>query len=140
MADEYEHRVIELIGDKRYHSAFLTTYAFDFVFFETTIMRQLKAAHLSNINVLVDKYQLHESLGITTGAAKSISRGYSVIGLESPGLFHPKVHLFIGDNQGAAIIGSGNITSSGFGRNREIWGAFHVNGSNDVKSTLFYKL
>lgn len=135
-----EHRIIELIGDRKYHSAFLTTYSFDFAFFETTVMRQLKGAHLENINVLVDKFLLHDSLGIYTGAAKGISRGYSIIGIEGQAVFHPKTHLFLGEKQGAVIIGSGNITSSGFGRNREIWGAFHIDGPKDPKAPLFLKL
>ncbi|MCD6401708.1 MAG: hypothetical protein J7L73_07240 [Anaerolineales bacterium] len=131
------HRILELISDRKYHSAFLTTYAFDFAFFETTIMRQLKAKHLVNINVLADYNQLHEALGVTTGFAKSISRGYTITGIHSRGAFHPKLYLFIGEKEGAFIIGSGNITPSGFGRNTEIWGAFHINGPEDSKSGMF---
>jgi hypothetical protein len=131
-----KHRILELIGDKRYDSAFLTTYAFDFAFFETVFMRQLKANHIININLLADINQLQGSLGFTTGAAKSISRGYSIAGIESPGVFHPKILLFLGQKEAAIIIGSGNITPSGYGRNMEIWGAFHINGPQDPKAGL----
>jgi len=137
MPELYKHRILELIGDRKYHSVFMTTYAFDFVFFETTMMRQLKANHLININVLVDNNQLHGSLGFTTGSAKGISRGYSIAGIEGTGVFHPKLFIFIGNKEGAVIIGSGNITASGFGRNMEIWGAFHIDGPEDPKAGLF---
>ena len=35
------------------------------------------------------------------------------------------------------VIGSGNLTSCGHGKNQELWGAFHIQGPDDPKAPLF---
>ena len=55
------------------------------------------------------------------------------------GVFHPKVVLLFGEEEGSLIVGSGNLTYSGLANNDEVWNAFHVQGNNSIHYPLFYQ-
>ena len=122
--------ILEVVGKKKYHSCIMASFSFDFYFFEMNIMRSLRAAGISNISVLIDANILQDNLGNLTGNEHRISRTYSLTSINSKGVFHPKMYLFFGENEGLLIVGSGNLTSSGHGKNDEIWGAFHFSNEN----------
>lgn len=127
--------ILDLVG-KGYHSCIMTTFSFDFYFFEMNIMRSLRTAGISNISVFVDANILQESLGNLTGNEHRISRMYSLTSIHSEGVFHPKMYLFLGEENGLLIVGSGNLTASGHGKNDEIWGAFNFNAVDFTNSQL----
>jgi len=91
-----------------------------------------------NICVYVDDSMLQQYLGNLSGYAAGVAKRYSLSSVIRKGAFHPKILLFFGrDGQGFLIIGSGNLTAAGHGYNHEIWGAFHIDGPNDLKAPLF---
>jgi hypothetical protein len=122
---------------KRYHSCVLTTFNFDYHYFKNKINSALNRLGIINRCVILDEQMLQQSLGTMSGDAIETVRNYSLHPIKSKGAFHPKLHLFFGDKDGFLIIGSGNITASGLGFNREIWGAFHINGASDPKFPIF---
>jgi hypothetical protein len=131
--------VLELIGSDRrkYHSCLLTSYSFDFSYFEERVLPILRTSNIKNVNVLVDGKQLEQTLEHTTGKEFKQHKTYSIQPIYAEGVFHPKILLLTGTKHGLFIIGSGNITSSGMSCNDEIWGAFHMDNIENENAPLF---
>lgn len=125
--------VFDLIPSDKFHSAIVTGYSFDFCFFERVLLGQLHRAGVTNCLALIDQAMLDESLGRLTGAARTRSRGYSLVGIPSKGAFHPKLIFLAGEEDGLLFVGSGNPTASGFGGNLELWGAVSASEPSDSK-------
>ncbi len=123
--------ILELIGNRRYHSCILTTFSFDFYFFEMKVMKWLRSCGVRNINVLIDGHFYSELMKQATGEEMQLTAGYSLYPIFQKSIFHPKIWMLFGDREGLLIVGSGNLTNSGHGNNDEIWGAFHF----DIRST-----
>lgn len=122
--------VLSLIGGRRYHSCILTTFSFDFYFFEMKVMKWLRASGVRNVNVLIDGHFYSELMNNCTGDEMKFSPAYSIYPVFNRSIFHPKIWMFFGEQEGLVIIGSGNLTNGGNGNNEELWGAFHF----DIKS------
>lgn len=123
--------ILTLIGSKRYHSAILTTFSFDFYFFELKAMKWLRSCGVRNINVFIDGHYYSELMQQATGEEMQLSAGYSLYPVFQNSVFHPKIWMLFGEKEGLLIVGSGNLTNSGNGNNDEIWGAFHF----DIRAT-----
>lgn len=117
--------ILGLIGSRRYHSAILTTFSFDFFFFEMKAMKWLRSCGVRNVNVLIDGHYYSELMQQLLGEEMKLSPGYSLYPVFGKSIFHPKVWMLFGEKEGLLIIGSGNLTNAGNGNNEEIWGAFH---------------
>lgn len=130
MALEREN-ILTLIGSRRYHSCILTTFSFDFYFFEMKAMKWLRSCGVRNINVFIDGHYYSELMQQATGEEMQLTAGYSLYPVFQKSIFHPKIWMLFGDKEGLLIVGSGNLTNSGNGNNDEIWGAFHF----DIRST-----
>lgn len=130
MALEREN-IMTLIGSRRYHSCILTTFSFDFYFFEMKAMKWLRSCGVRNINVFIDGHYYSELMKQATGEEMQLTAGYSLYPVFQKSTFHPKIWMLFGDKEGLLIVGSGNLTNSGNGNNDEIWGAFHF----DIRST-----
>jgi hypothetical protein len=131
--------IIELIGRNtgKYNSCIITTYSFDFPFFENRLLRSLRLAQIKNINVFVDAKSLDDNLELYKGNEYQTTSSYSIIPVREVGVFHPKIMFLAGPKDGLIILGSGNVTSSGISTNDEIWGAFHLNDMETTHSSLF---
>lgn len=136
-----EEHILSHLPKNQFHSCLLTTFSFDFNYFYHEVRSQLNRADIINTNVLVDDAMLQHYLGTMTGYAHDSVKKFAVTGVPlSKGVFHPKLGLFFGDKErGFLIIGSGNLTSCGHGKNHELWGAFHIDGPTDPKAPLFKK-
>jgi hypothetical protein len=118
---------IEIPGGRNdFHSAILTSYAFDFHHFEYQVLRSLRQKFITNVAVFVDYRMLDEVIGFTTGNLKHLSQSYSVNGIISKGAFHPKINFLVGDNKLLMFLGSGNITPGGHGKNHELFTGFYA--------------
>lgn len=135
--------VIELLSDRTnvYHSAVLTCFSFDPIFFESVYLSVLRRLGITNILILMDA-GMYDAL-LADDAYKSHlvnGLGYTLVRMSSKhgGVFHPKMNLLFGADEGALIIGSGNLTFSGFMNNDEIWNAFHIDGNSSANYPLLY--
>lgn len=129
--------ILGLIGSRRYHSAILTTFSFDFFFFEMKAMKWLRSCGVRNVNVLIDGHYYSELMQQLGGEEMKLSPGYSLYPVFGKSIFHPKVWMLFGEKEGLLIIGSGNLTNAGNGNNEEIWGAFHFDIRFAENAALF---
>lgn len=121
----------------RYHSCILTTFSFDFYFFEMKVMKWLRSCGVRNVNVFIDGHFYSELMQQATGDEMKLATGYSLYPVFEKNIFHPKVWLLFGENEGLLIIGSGNLTNSGNGSNDEIWGAYHFDIKQPQNAPIF---
>ncbi len=117
-----KENILDLLGSdsRRYQSAILSSFSFDFSFFESRVMRSLKGAGIRNILVLVDELSLNELLENPSGMEFRRNIGYGIYPIHAPGAFHPKIILCSGPKEGFLAIGSGNLTAAGHGSNDEL--------------------
>lgn len=132
--------VLDLLGNdsRKYHSCVISSYSFDFLFFEQRILPKLRAAGISNINVFVDSGMLEKALANFKGGAYLQNKSnYSLTPVIGKGAFHPKIFLAVGKSKGFLSVGSGNLTGPGLSYNDEIWGSFFYNEKGRKTKLLF---
>lgn len=131
--------ILDLIGcnKSKYNSCIITSFTFDFTFFEERIMSILRYANIKNVNVFVDGNYIDNYLEQSKGNEFKTHKTYSLNSIYVPGVFHPKIMFLCGPKHGLVVIGSGNLTSSGLSTNDEIWGAFHLNSIESPNAPLF---
>lgn len=112
--------------EQSYHNALLLTYSFDPIFFEQVVLPDLWAGRSNDILVLADQAQLEASTQAVTSQLWHLGRRYLLTGANHTGAFHPKVFLRLGPKDGIVMLGSGNVTSSGWGGNQELGTAWMV--------------
>lgn len=126
--------IIKLLSDRVnvYHSAILTCFNFDPIFFESVMLPTLKRQGVTNIIVLVDAGMYDQMMtDMACFCHRAAMNGYTIVRQDNAhkGVFHAKMLLLFGVDEGVVIVGSGNLTFSGMSNNAEIWNAFHVKGS-----------
>lgn len=126
----------EIPKSAEFHSAVLTSFSFDFYHFESQVLRALKAKGVTNVNLFVDSRMLDQSIGFATGHLKSLSTSYSVAGIHSKGVFHPKISLLAGDKDVMLLFGSGNLTNGGHGKNHEAFTVYYATEEDTTQLTL----
>lgn len=117
----------------KYHSAVITCYNFEPIFFETIYLPKLKKLYVSNIIILVDASMYDILLADSSNWCHQVKmKGYQLVRQENHhgGVFHSKVIMLFEKNEAALIVGSGNITFSGMSNNEEVWNAFYANGKD----------
>ncbi|WP_176300923.1 hypothetical protein [Burkholderia vietnamiensis] len=112
--------------ERSYHKALLLTYSFDPIFFEQVVLPDLWAGRSSDILVLGDQAQIEASTHAAAGHLWHLGKRYLLAGADHPGAFHPKVFLRLGPKDGLVMLGSGNVTSSGWGGHQELGTAWMV--------------
>ncbi|TET44041.1 hypothetical protein E3J62_11425 [candidate division TA06 bacterium] len=117
-----------------FDSAICLTYSFDPVFFEHVVLPDLWSGGTNGILVFADARQARESVIRSARQLRYLGRRYCLVPVSTTGAFHPKMLLRIGSEGAAVCIGSGNLTSGGWGGNRELVTAWHVekNDSSQV--------
>ena len=91
--------ILDLLGNdsRKYHSCVISSYSFDFLFFEQRILPKLRAAGISNINVFVDSGMLEKALANFKGGEYLQNKSnYSLTPVTLKGAFHPKIFLAVG--------------------------------------------
>ncbi|MDD3771553.1 MAG: hypothetical protein PHC38_02720 [Weeksellaceae bacterium] len=131
------NNILSLIGNGRYHSCVLTSFSFDFYFFEMKVMKWLRSCGIRNVNVFIDGHFYSELMQQATGDEMKLATGYSLYPIFEKNIFHPKIWLLFGENEGLLLVGSGNLTNSGNGSNDEIWGAYHFDINQPQNSPVF---
>lgn len=131
------NNILSLIGNGRYHSCILTTFSFDFYFFEMKVMKWLRSCGVRNVNVFIDGHFYSELMQQATGDEMKLTTGYSLCPVFEQNIFHPKVWVLFGEKEGLLLVGSGNLTNSGNGSNDEIWGAYHFDIKQPQNAPIF---
>lgn len=109
----------EILASRRWETALFTTYAFSVSFFESVILRELQKGGCREVWVLTDVEGYATSL-IERRATK-VGRDYRLIPILAPnGVFHPKCAYLSSSHGDLLLVGSGNLTFGGYGRNVEV--------------------
>ncbi|NCU04811.1 MAG: hypothetical protein GXC73_12575, partial [Chitinophagaceae bacterium] len=126
----------EIPGNEKFHSCILACYSLDCYFFEQRVLRVLRAKGIRNISVITDATIAEDHFKNILGNIKKISSLYTLTSIVSRGAFHPKLYMFFGDNEILMIIGSGNLTSGGMGKNHELFISFYADAENSEQLPL----
>lgn len=126
--------------ERTFHKALLLTYSFDPVFFEQVVLPDLWAGRASDILVLGDKDQIRSGVQSAAGRLRHLGKRYLLAGAKHSGSFHPKVLLRLGQADGAVMLGSGNLTSCGWGGNKELGCAWTFGPNHADKGTWLQAL
>lgn len=136
-----EHHIFTDIpnGSKngKFHSAVLTAYAVDLIHFDRHLVNILHRKQICSINVLADANQLEKEMAyVNPRFMKGIGKEYSIQGISSKGAFHPKINIFVGDDAVLIVLGTGNLTVPGHGKNHEVFTGLMIDINNDTHRPL----
>lgn len=121
----------------KYHSAVLTTYSMDFIHFDSHLRNVLRRKQICSINIFADADQMNKSLEyVSLQYMKNIGSDYCVTNAYAKGAFHPKINFFAGDDAALVLIGSGNLTVPGHGKNHEVFTGLMVDEEDDTHLPL----
>jgi hypothetical protein len=114
------------VRSRGYEASIIASYTLDFQFYERVVLRRLQSSGCRHNIVLCDARQCTKALVSGGYAPRLCGTGYSLLPIQMARAFHPKLLLLLGRRKSRLIIGSHNLTLSGFGLNREIASALDV--------------
>lgn len=129
-----DHReLIKEIPAGRFHSVLMTSYSLNLYYWEIQLLCTLSGKGINYVSALVDSDCLSEQL-VKFSKAFSDRRAldFSLHGYKMKGAFHPKIQFYVGSKSVLVLIGSGNLTISGHGRNLEVWSPVMVESTESV--------
>ena len=126
--------------ERTFRRALLLTYSFDPVFFERLVLPDLWAGRASDILVIGDSDQIKAAVRDAIGQILHLGKRYLLASALHAGAFHPKLLLRLDETEGAIMIGSGNLTSCGWGGNRELACSWLFGPDHQDKGTWVYPL
>lgn len=104
---------------KGYDIALLTTFNLDVDFFEKAVLNRLLKNGVKDITLFADAKEFTKSLKEVQYT--SLGKKYIVNPVTMAGSYHPKIILLLGEDKARLIIGSGNLTLSGYYINNELF-------------------
>lgn len=116
-----------------FHSAIFTTFSINLYYLEQQVLPLLGSKGVHYISILADSDMLSSQLENFSSFSQHRKRNYAIHGIKSRGAFHPKIIFLAGEESILLLIGSGNLTTSGHGKNLEIWNAIYVKNIEDNK-------
>jgi len=128
--------LLKEIPHGKFHSAIFTTYSINLYYFEQQVLPLLGSKDIHYISVLADGNMLSNQLNEYSQLSVSRKRNYSIHGIQCNGAFHPKIIFLVGESSILLLLGSGNLTTSGHGKNLETWNAIFIDNQNDIKFGL----
>jgi hypothetical protein len=121
--------LLEHIGESGFRSSVFTTYSCYFPFYEEVVLRRLMAAGCTHNVLMVDATRCAEAFAVEELRPHRAGRDYTLIPVKVGGAFHPKLLLRFGKSKGSLLVGSHNVTLSGFGLNDEVTNVFRLEGA-----------
>jgi hypothetical protein len=114
-------KLMEWLRKDGFHSSLSATYSCDLPWYERILQERFRLAGCHNNLLLVDGGTYAEALPSLRRLAPGAGRRYTVLPVQrGAGAFHPKIILQVGERQARALITSANLSTSGFGVNREL--------------------
>lgn len=119
-------KLLQELKSGGYQAALLGSFNVSFPFFEEVVLRTLRSHGCDHNVLLMDAAQCAMNLADPELAPRGAGRLYGLVPVVAPGAFHPKFILLLGKRQSKLLLGSHNLTLSGFGLNREITNALTI--------------
>lgn len=117
-------KILEQLAEhETFHTSIFFTYGADLAFFEEAILNALWRKGCRNNLIFMDASRYIDTMEDWAAAITWVGRRYIVIPVDLGILqsFHPKLILLLGHERGRLLLGSGNLTFSGYGHNHEIF-------------------
>ena len=124
--------ILEEIKRGGYEASLMTTFNAYLPFYEDVVLRHLSSNGVRHNILMMDGAQATRS--IQSHPPRLAGRHYTLIPMRSAQAFHPKVIFLAGKNKGALLVGSHNMTLSGFGYNRELTNLVRVMSLEDKEA------
>lgn len=131
--------IFDVIKRGGYEASLITTFNATLPFYEEVVLRKLVSAGCRHNVVLMDRSQCAVAWDSEATRPRLAGYAYTLLPVGVPGAFHPKVCLLLGPKKASLLIGSHNLTLSGFGYNREITNWIEVAGSKDAEGAAILK-
>lgn len=125
--------LLKEVPSGKFHSAIFTTYSINLYYLEQQVLPLLGSKDIHYVSILADGAMLSTQLEHYGYLSQQRKRNYAVHGIESSGAFHPKLIFLAGPESVLLLVGSGNLTTSGHGKNLEVWNVVYVNSIDDSK-------
>lgn len=121
----------ELAGARPWKFAAFTTYALSLSFFESVVLDRLVRGGTEEALILADAEGVRAAL--SEQGAQSVGRDYELEPVAiTGGAFHSKISFFHDESESHLLVGSGNLTFSGWGRNLELIEHLHPSFACDA--------
>lgn len=117
-----------------YESSLITTFNTYLPFYEEVVLRKLVSSGCRHNVLLVDHGQCAQALRDTNYRPGAAGSQYTLVPIKVPGAFHPKITFLAGPKKILILVGSHNVTVSGFGYNRELTNRIEVIKGGDAES------
>lgn len=114
------YSIADILQYRNWRHALFTTYALSLTFFESFVMRELRSKGCRDVSLVVDAdgYQM----SLSERRSSLVGQDYRLIPVALPrGVFHAKCMYLSSDEGDVLVVGSGNMTFGGFGRNLEVF-------------------
>lgn len=128
--------LLEVIKGSTIEASLLTTFNATLPFYEDVVLRKLIVAGSKYNLVLMDRKQCAHALETPSMRPRLAGAAYGLIPMAAPGAFHPKIAVLAGKKKSTLLVGSHNLTLSGFGFNREVTNWMQLDGNADVGQRL----
>lgn len=125
--------LLKEIPASKFHSVIFTTYSINLYYLEQQVLRLLGSKGIHYVSVLADSNMLGAQLDAYSFLSEERKRNYAINGIQCKGAFHPKIIFLAGESTLLLLVGSGNLTSSGHGKNLEVWNAIYIDSESDKK-------
>lgn len=112
-----------------------TTYTLSLAFFESVVMPYIDRSQLRACFIIADKIGYQRAIS-EAAALQGAGNGYMVAPAPGSGCFHPKVWLVVGETEMAMLVGSGNLTQSGFMVNAEYFDSVFISKDEPADERL----
>ncbi len=113
-------KLLDALNANGFHSSIATSFSCDLSFYSSVIQPRLRGTGCRNNFLLVDAGSYSRSTPLSSALSADAGRRYLVAPARVGGVFHPKLFLLVGKDKGRLLIGSANISSRGYGDNREL--------------------
>lgn len=125
-SEEQAPSIAEFLKAARWKHALFTTYALSLSYFESEVLRPLLQQGCDDIWLVCDAQGYRSSL--LERRSMRVGQEYRIVPVALPhGVFHPKCIHLISDDEQLLLVGSGNVTFGGHGRNAEVFEALVPN-------------
>lgn len=125
--------IFNVIKRGGYEASLITTFNATLPFYEEVVLRKLVGAGCRHNVVLMDRSQCAMSWASEATRPRLAGHAYTLLPIGAPGAFHPKLCILVGTKRAAILIGSHNLTLSGFGYNREVTNWIELTGPKDAE-------
>ena len=132
MAERPLLQPVDLLAASSWTRTAFTTYALSLSFFEAVILDALVRGRSGGALILSDPEGIRAAL--SEEGARRVGRDYQIAPVvrKGPGIFHPKVSVLAQKDDAHLLVGSGNLTFSGWGGNLEVIEHLHPSFAADA--------